>query len=243
MPKVFVIVNENKLARARKVHSRKLRRIGKRYQQVHKMNVSIEKQALAFDSNGFLRRGIHDCTWTDLQALAFTNCHRRKLGSLLMDFLQWTIRNQGFSYIYIGGGFLSARTRPRDIDVILETKDPFGPDAFAAVEPLFVTGLDNIRRQYSIHVHFWMEKAPPSIVDYRAFFQYARPERRRHSLFGNRGIVRISLSTYGVANTESLNRNPDLFGSSRTGAVESASIKHDVSQQFLSSSANSKASL
>jgi hypothetical protein len=163
------------------------------------MNTSIGKRSLEFDSSGFLKEGTHDCTLADLQVLTFTNCHRRNLGKRLMSFLHWTVRLRGFSHIYCGGGFLSARSYPQDIDVVLETKDPFGPEAFAAVEPFFMIGLDNIRNQYSVHVHFWMESAPKSMVDYRAFFQYVRPKKRRRFLFGQRGIVRLALCATELA--------------------------------------------
>src|ERR1700679_4299623 len=131
----------------------------------------IEKQSIKFRKGGCLKVGIHDCTLTELRALTFTNNHRRALGYKLLNFLCWPILSRRFSHAYLGGGFLSTTPFPVDIDLVLETKEPFGPKAFKAIEPFFLTGLKNVLDIYSIDLHFWMEGAPNSLADYRSFFQ------------------------------------------------------------------------
>jgi hypothetical protein len=156
------------------------------------MTMLNRKESLVFEINGHLEPGIHDCTMDELQALTFTNSHRRALGAKLLNFLDWPTGLQGFAHIYIGGGFLSNRPVPSDVDLVLETKGRFGSEAFAAVEPFFRVGLDHIFEQYSIHLHFWMEGAPAPLLDYRTFFQQSNPEDPRDFDIDRKGIVRLS---------------------------------------------------
>ena len=151
------------------------------------------KEPLVFEINGYLEPGIHDCTLDELQMLTFTNNHRCALGAKLLNFLDWPTGLQGFAHIYIGGGFLSSRPAPRDVDLVLETKNRFGSEAFATVEPFFRMGLGQIFEQYSIHLHFWMEGAPAPLLDYRSFFQQSNPEDPRDFDIDRKGIVRLSL--------------------------------------------------
>ena len=139
-----------------------------------------------------------------LQTLTFTNPHRRSLGDKLLKFLKWPHEAKTFVNAYVGGGFVSDRPFPVDVDLVLETKSPFGPEAFAAIEPFFFRGLDNILSDYSVHLHFWMEDAPKSVLDYRSFFQYVRPNRRRAFNLECKGILQLSLVSEATQKMESL---------------------------------------
>ena len=155
--------------------------------------MQTENQILQFEKTGHLRAGIHDCDWQILLQLTLTNPHRRNLGTKLLSFLRWPFSMGVFPRIYMGGGFISNQAFPQDIDLILETQYPFGPEAFSAMEPFFSKGLDKILAVYSVHLHFWIKDGPPSLIDYRSFFQYQRPEKARCLDTKRRGIVRLSL--------------------------------------------------
>jgi hypothetical protein len=109
--------------------------------------------------------------------------------------LLWPAQSGDFTSAYLGGGFISSRTDPDDIDLVLQTKHRYGPKAFKAVEPFFSAGLDKIQEVYGVHLHFWMDEAPAAICDFRVFFQYARPDRRVMKLDPARGVVRLNLTT------------------------------------------------
>lgn len=113
----------------------------------------------------------------------------------LVSFLALPILCHKFSFAYLGGGFVSIKPRPGDIDLVLETVDPYGPEAFAAVSPFFVIGLDAIESTYGVDLHFWMRNAPSGLSDYRYFFQYDKRRCATHMLSPSRGIVQINLTS------------------------------------------------
>lgn len=98
-----------------------------------------------------------------------------------------------FAYAYVAGGFVSVKKDPHDIDVILETSDPYGPQSFAALSPFFSAGLETILSAYSIHLQFSIEGSPAGVTDYRMFFQYVPPKPQMELFPAHRGIVRINL--------------------------------------------------
>ncbi len=113
-----------------------------------------------------------------------------QLSSFLID----PVIKHKFTAVYVGGGFISNKPHPSDIDLVLETASPYGPEAFEAVAPFFVTGLDKIEMIYGVHLQFWMRGAPSGLTDYRTFFQYDRPTNFAPVLNRSRGIVRIDLT-------------------------------------------------
>jgi hypothetical protein len=157
--------------------------------------METEEQFLQFEETGCLKAGVHECTLETLQKLTFTNLHRQYLGGRLLNFLRWPLGLGTFEQVYIGGGFISNSPFPQDIDLVLEPKYPYGPAAFAALEPFFAKGLDNILNDYSVHLHFWVQGAPIAIVDFRSFFQYQRPGKNNCFDLKKRGIVTLSLSS------------------------------------------------
>ena len=152
----------------------------------------------AFDQTGHLPAGIHSSTLAGLYRILRFNEHRRKMWLQLSSFLIGPAIKSKFLAAYVGGGFVSNKPNPSDIDLVLETACPYGPEAFESVAPFFVTGLDKIEMMYGVHLQFWMRGAPPGLTDYRTFFQYNRPDNFTQILNRSRGIVRIDLTEPGT---------------------------------------------
>jgi len=149
-----------------------------------------------FTYHGFLPEGVHDTSIPQLQERFVTNPSRTVLWKRLQSFLEWTVSTGHFSQAYINGGFISDKAAPEDIDVILQTKAAYGPEAFSAMEPFFARGIDAIYSTYSVHLHFWCEGFPGGLSDFRCFFQYLRPQDaapRGLKEGARKGIVRIQL--------------------------------------------------
>lgn len=158
-------------------------------------NATVATDALPlFDSSGHLPPGIHSTTLGGLAGRVLFNRYRRRMWLQLSCFLIESVVMHKFGAAYIGGGFVSAKSEPSDIDLVLETASPYGPAAFESVAPFFVLGLDKIHLLYGVHLQFWMPGAPAGLTDYRAFFQYDRPDRFPRALSRARGIVRIDLA-------------------------------------------------
>ncbi|MEM1058195.1 MAG: hypothetical protein AAGK14_03025 [Verrucomicrobiota bacterium] len=146
--------------------------------------------------NGWLPPGIHSAGWEPLRARFATNPHRRNMLRRMLEFLHWANANGTFSNVYLGGGFISRKPRPGDLDLVLETVAPYGPEALNAMAPLMRQGNPRIFEQYGVHLHFWAEGFPAGIHDFRRFFQYVSPREAgdHHDLQGAvKGIVKLSL--------------------------------------------------
>ena len=149
-----------------------------------------------FTYHGLLPEGVHDCRLEDLHERMVTNPQREKLWRRLQAFIQWARASGQFSCAYIDGGFITDKIFPEDIDVILQTRAPYGPEAFTAMEPFFAESMESIFEKYSVHLHFWCEGFPGGVSDFRRFFQYLRPQDaapRGLKEGAKKGIVRISL--------------------------------------------------
>ncbi len=113
-----------------------------------------------------------------------------------MRFVSFVERMDAFSYAYLGGGFVSLKDSPQDIDLILETSMEYGPRSLEAMIPFFELGLTQIHRTYDVHLHFWAPGFPGEMKDFRTFFQYTHPkEQNRVPLQVKKGIVRVKLKT------------------------------------------------
>jgi hypothetical protein len=149
-----------------------------------------------FTYHGLLPEGIHDCRLTEMEELLVTNPQRELLWKRLQSFITWARETDQFSCAYIDGGFITDKIFPEDIDVILQTRVSYGPDAFLAMEPFFAEGMDKIFEKYSVHLHFWCEGFPGGMSDFRRFFQYLRPQDaapRGLKEGAKKGILRIAL--------------------------------------------------
>jgi hypothetical protein len=143
--------------------------------------------------SGLLDFGFHTCTLAELRPLVTSNSHRDRMWQKLISFISWAILTRKFSYIFISGGYISLNETPDDVDVVLQTREAFGPHAFKALEPFFSIGLESIHEVYAVHLHFWMENAPSGMTDFRSFFQYTRPEKDAVRPFPKKGVIRIPL--------------------------------------------------
>jgi hypothetical protein len=149
-----------------------------------------------FNYHGYLPEGTHDSTLADVGERFAFNPARVKLWSQFLEFLKWAESTGAFSYVYIDGGFVTNKSNPEDIDVILQTRVRYGPEAFAAMEPFFAVGIDEIYTKYAVHLHFWCEGFPGGMSDFRRFFQYLRPQDAAPKGLkegAKKGIVRIKL--------------------------------------------------
>jgi hypothetical protein len=149
-----------------------------------------------FNYHGYLPEGVHDSTIEELRQRFVFNPERRALWERLKNFHEWVMSTGAFSHAYIDGGFITSKSRPEDIDVILQTRASYGVEAFSAMETFFAAGLDVIYANYSVHLHFWCEGFPGGLSDFRRFFQYLRPQDAAPLGLregARKGIVRIKL--------------------------------------------------
>jgi hypothetical protein len=149
-----------------------------------------------FNYHGYLPEGVHDTTMAEVEARFVFNEKRRFLWERLMRFHAWVMSTGAFSHADIDGGFVTTKAQPEDVDVILQTRAPYGVQAFAAMEPFFAAGMDGIYTEYSVHLHFWCEGFPGGLSDFRRFFQYLRPQDAAPLGLregAKKGIVRITL--------------------------------------------------
>ncbi len=148
------------------------------------------------NSSGLLPKGIHEFSLDEIEAVFVHNPHRMKLWKKFREFLDWVRKLDQFAYLYLDGGFITDKTNPLDIDVILQTRSSYGTAALESMIPFCEFGLDKILHEYAIHLHFWSEGFPGGVQDFRLFFQYLRPQDAlpRGLLKGaTKGIVRIPL--------------------------------------------------
>jgi hypothetical protein len=149
-----------------------------------------------FTFHGYLPEGVHDTDLDRLRERFVCNPIRTVLWERFQAFLEWTAATGKISHAYLDGGFITSKAEPEDIDVILQPRAPYGPEAFAAMEPFFAKGIDSIYGTYSVHLHFWCEGFPGGMSDFRRFFQYVRPQDAAPLKLqegARKGIVRIQL--------------------------------------------------
>jgi hypothetical protein len=149
-----------------------------------------------FNYHGYLPEGVHDTTFEQLHCRLVFNPTREMLWERLQEFLRSALATGSFSHVYIDGGFITNKAQPEDTDVILQTRAPYGAEAFAAMEPFFARGIDEIYLKHSVHLHFWCEGFPGGLSDFRRFFQYLRPQDAAPLGLkegARKGIVRITL--------------------------------------------------
>ena len=96
-----------------------------------------------FNYHGYLPEGVHDTTMEQLCARVVFNAGRRILWIRLKQFHQWAVSTGGFSYAYIDGGFITAKAQPEDIDVILQTRAPYGAGGVRGDGTVFCQGDGN----------------------------------------------------------------------------------------------------
>lgn len=150
-----------------------------------------------FTTSGLLPPGIHDGSLADAEKRFVLNPHRVELWSRFLKFVDWTRSLDTFDILYLDGGFITDKTKPEDIDVILQTRAAYGTAALESMTPFFLKGMDDILNEYGVHLHFWSEGFPGGIHDFRLFFQYVRPQDaapRGLQPGATKGIVRIQFN-------------------------------------------------
>lgn len=149
-----------------------------------------------FNRWGYLPDGVHDaCFELVIQRFA-TNSIRRTLCQRLQRFLLLVIDSKSCSHAYLSGEFTTANASPKEIGVILQTRDKYGPEAFQAIEPILSIGLETIYEKYSVRLHFWCEGFPEGINDIRDYFQHIRSQEKYPLGIAagvKKGVVRIRL--------------------------------------------------
>lgn len=156
----------------------------------------IEHGLPPLNGDGLLPAGIHQSDWAQVERLFVTNAHRRDLWERLTRFRDWVRESGNFAACYLDGGYITSKAQPNDIDVVLETCAPYGPEALEAMAPLFRHGLDAIFNEYGVHVHFWSPGFPGGMNDFRMFFQYLSPQEaapRGLPSGATKGIVKVLL--------------------------------------------------
>lgn len=171
-------------------------------EQVPKLPQTPVRERLTFETTGRLAPGIHGATFEALRRLTCFNHRRMQMWGKLVAFLTLPSLKNDFAFAYFGGGFLSTKPEPADIDLVLQTADPYGADAFTAISRLFVIGLNEIETVYGIHLHFWMPDAPDGFCDFRAFFQYERDRQSTVKLDPTQGVARLSLLSLEIRDHE-----------------------------------------
>jgi hypothetical protein len=149
-----------------------------------------------FNDFGYLPEGVHETTLEQMRERFVINPKRTLLWGRFEEFLGWAVSTGKFSHAYIDGGFITNKSAPEDIDLILQTRARYGPEAFSAMEPFFAKGIETIYEKYSVHLHFWAEGFPGGLSDFRRFFQYLRPQDAAPVGLregAKKGIVRIAL--------------------------------------------------
>jgi Family of unknown function (DUF6932) len=147
-------------------------------------------------NKGLLPIGVFDCTLAEIEARYSTVNHRpqrENLWNLFNEYLA-VIRPLGIvQAIYVDGGFVTDKTMPKDIDLVLELPPP--SPAFRAVlmNPAF--NHDTVEVQYKMDIWLW-HPAAVADDDWVAWFQEIKPKdlvRLHLKPDARKGILRVAL--------------------------------------------------
>jgi len=130
----------------------------------------LERRRLRGDQK---RPGVHELQLDELRSLVCSSPYRCAMWGRLASFLAWPILSNDFSHAYIDGEFISALPYPKDIDIVLQPVEPYGPAAFAAIQRYLDIGLDKMFRLHSVRLLFWMKDSPAMPAEYHARFPNA----------------------------------------------------------------------
>lgn len=77
---------------------------------------------LDFDQYGLLPEGIHECTMEVVESLLSWNDCRRRLTSLLQEFIgnELSLRFKKIPPLVLDGSYVTKKEEPKDINLILE---------------------------------------------------------------------------------------------------------------------------
>jgi hypothetical protein len=149
-----------------------------------------------FNRWGCLPDGVHDACFEAVLERFSGGATRKALCNRLQRFLLLVIDTNSCSHVYLSGDFVTRANAPKEIEVTLETRSGYGPDAFQAIEPLVALGLDTILKKFSVRLQFWCRGFPKSIDDFYGYFHQIRATpATANGIAGGikKGIVRITL--------------------------------------------------
>lgn len=147
-----------------------------------------------FTNYGILPEGIHECSIAEAEQALVKDGRRRDLWQKLIAFIDW-VRPMGiFQYIYIDGSFLTDKSDPKDIDLVLEFTQNNSCN-LSVVDPQVFNHF-YVVNTFSLDVYFAPTFIPPYVNDLREFFQYIGVKegfsRGLHPT-DKKGIVKVSL--------------------------------------------------
>ena len=144
----------------------------------------------SLDSEGFLPVGVHDCTWDDVKARFGTFQHSDRRPSLWgrLQSLVKEVRAAEFGlWLLIDGSFVTAKTEPNDIDLVLVLPTAFDLRSDLPPAQYNLVSKRRVRERFGFDIITVREKT----LEYEeavAFFQQVRGERSLR-----KGILRIAL--------------------------------------------------
>ena len=143
------------------------------------------------DQNGFLPRGVHDCTLTEIAGFFGANAYRRRLCQNLVTCLEQEIRPLFTHPIFVDGSFVTDKDEPEDIDIVLDLKEASDEEKGRGLT--FMS-----RKQFLLlnkyKIHFWINIDGPGFSDFSVFFQYIGIKTARTKSLNPKhmkGILRI----------------------------------------------------
>jgi hypothetical protein len=160
----------------------------------YKESVPVEEVRCEPAEAGPARPAVYVCSLPEVRQLVCSSPGREKMWLRLESFLARTNPGPSFSHLNLIGPFVSSRDHPREIDAVLQTRAFYGAAAFAALQPFFTLGLDEIRERYGIRLRFWIEGAPLGLRFIRGHGTVGAPSSMPglHELM-RQGIVRVEL--------------------------------------------------
>jgi hypothetical protein len=149
----------------------------------------------AFEKGGILPTGIHDCDLSEIGVRFVYNQERKTIWNSFSSYLTQVIAIPEVDVIYVDGGFVTDKAEPTDIDVVFEFPDV---PSILAIWPQYPNLLEHfaVKQAFNVDMYFSTEKGDLP-RDFRAFFQYLRPEEvidRGVPVGTKKGILKISLN-------------------------------------------------
>lgn len=145
----------------------------------------------ALTQEGYLPAGVHTCTLQEVQDAFGTNDHRNALLSKLCQFIDMMDAQHGLKApIYVDGSFVTGKTNPSDIDVVLDLTE-CNKDEIGEAMIVFAQERCEIKQRLSIDFYPYF---PNVGNDLRSFFQYIRLEEMQQKQLppdSRKGILRI----------------------------------------------------
>ena len=146
------------------------------------------------DQYGLLPEGIHPSTLAEAHERFVFNDHRQRLWGNLMDVLR-ELRSTDMAYpIWLGGGFITGKNNPSDIDLVHDLTYACGYNQFRGFM-MFKDQREAIKNTH--HIDYLVNIAGKN--DFSSFLQYIGPTSAALTGLNEktlRGILRIESRTW-----------------------------------------------